>query len=273
MKQTVTFFKELIPRINEADVTGLSAQLAYFFLLSLFPFLLFLVTLMGFLPIDSESFMQFLASFLPTDVVEMIESNLHDIMSNRSGGLLSVGVIGTLWSASNGFNAITKSFNKAYKVEENRSFIINRILALGLMLILVLVIALALVLAVFGRVLGEFVFNFFGISEYLSSWNVIRWVITSITFFIGLFALYMLAPNQKVRATEAVWGTLFATVTWQIVSLGFSYYVNTLGNYSATYGSLGTVIILMIWFYLSGIIITTGGVLNAFMMHRTWEKV
>src|SRR5699024_2832832 len=99
-----------IPRINEADVAGLSAQLAYFFLLSLFPFLLFLVTLMGFLPINSASIMQFLSSFLPKDVIEMIETNLKDIVSNRSGGLLSIGILGTLWSASNGVNAITKSF-------------------------------------------------------------------------------------------------------------------------------------------------------------------
>src|SRR5699024_5294367 len=144
MKRIITFIKEFITRINDADVTGLSAQLAYFFLLSLFPFLLFLVTLMGFLPINSESFMQFLTSFLPGDVIEMIETNLKDIVNNRSGGLLSIGIIGTLWSASNGVNAITKSFNKAYEVEEDRSFILNRIIALGLMLMLVTVIALAL---------------------------------------------------------------------------------------------------------------------------------
>lgn len=268
MKKSINFFKAFIPRIGEADVTGLSAQLAYFFLLSLFPFLLFIVTLMGFLPVDGESIMQFLSSFLPEDVVSMIESNLSDIVGSRSGGLLSVGILGTLWSASNGVNAITKSFNKAYEVEEDRSFIVNRLMSLGLMLIIVIVIAFALVISVFGKVIGEYVFNFIGLSEFISSWNIIRWVITSLTFFVGLYILYVFAPNEKVRLKEALWGTVFATVIWQVVSLGFSYYVDTLGNYSATYGSLGTVIILMIWFYLFGIIITTGGVLNAFMMHR-----
>lgn len=268
MKQTINFFKAFIPKIGEADVTGLSAQLAYFFLLSLFPFLLFIVTLMGFLPMDGDSIMQFLSSFLPDEVVNMIESNLKDIADSRSGGLLSIGVLGTLWSASNGVNAITKSFNKAYEVEEDRSFIVNRLLSLGLMLIIVIVIVFALILSVFGKVIGEYVFNFIGLSEFISSWNVIRWVVTSLTFFIGLYVLYVLAPNEKVRLKDALWGTLFATVIWQIVSLGFSYYVDTLGNYSATYGSLGTVIILMIWFYLFGIIITTGGVLNAFMIRK-----
>jgi len=268
MKKTINFFKAFIPRIGEADVTGLSAQLAYFFLLSLFPFLLFIVTLMGFLPIDGESVMQFVSSFLPEDVANMIESNLSDIVGNRSGGLLSIGILGTLWSASNGVNAITKSFNKAYEVEEDRSFIVNRLVSLGLMLIIVVVIVVALILSVFGKVIGEYVFNFIGLSEFISSWNIIRWVITSITFFIGLYVLYVFAPNEKIRLKDALWGTVFATIIWQIVSLGFSYYVNTLGNYSATYGSLGTVIILMIWFYLFGIIITTGGVLNAFMMRK-----
>lgn len=268
MTEKISTIKQLVERINDADVTGLSAQLAYFFLLSLFPFTLFLVTLMGFLPIDSESIMQFLDSFLPGDVSEMIEENLATLVNSRSGGLLSVGILGTLWSASNGFNAITKSFNKAYRVEEDRSFILNRLTALGLMLGLVLVIALALIGAVFGKVIGEYVFTFLGLNDLINAWNVIRWVVTSLTLFLMLFIIYILAPNEKIKMKDVILGTLFATVVWQVASLGFSYYVNNLGNYSATYGSLGTVIVLMIWFYLSGIIITTGGVINAFMKER-----
>src|SRR5699024_12708125 len=107
-----------------------SLILSFFFVLvirlrprsTLFPYTtLFRSTLMGFLPVNGESIMQFLSSFLPEDVVSMIESNLSDIVGSRSGGLLSVGILGTLWSASNGVNAITKSFNKAYEVEEDRS--------------------------------------------------------------------------------------------------------------------------------------------------------
>lgn len=265
IKKLFQFGKELTERIDEADVLGLSAQLAYFFLLSLFPFLLFLVTLLGFLPIDDRAIIEILGTYLPTEVTRMIDSNLTHIMNNRSGGLLSVGILGTLWSASNGFNAIAKSFNKAYRVEEKRSFFFNRLVALGLMLGLVFMIALALLLSVFGRVLGEKVFGLFGLYELISSWNFIRWTVTSIAFFIAFFLLYKLTPNEKIKAKHALWGTLFTTISWQVTSLGFSFYVNTLGNYSATYGSLGTVIILMFWFYLSGIIITTGGVINAYV--------
>jgi|SRR5690625_5107341 len=269
MEKVIHFGKNFIKRFDQADVTGLSAQLAYFFLLSLFPFLLFLVTLLGYLPIEDHSIIDILSTYLPADVIQMIESNLTQLVNNRSGGLLSVGIIGTIWSASNGMNAITKSFNRAYGVEEDRSFILARVIAIGLTLGMIVVIAVALLLPVFGKVIGEQFFAIFNLSDdFLKSWNMFRWVISSVIFFIVFFVLYMLAPHVKVSARHAVWGTLFATIAWQIVSLGFSFYVNMLGNYSATYGSLGTVIILMIWFYLSGIIINTGGVLNAFMQER-----
>src|SRR5690625_2416553 len=117
MEAIIRFIKELVERFNQAEVLGFSAQLAYFFLLSLFPFLLFVVTLLGYLPIDERLVIEVLAEYLPADVVRMIDQNLTQIVNNRSGGLLSVSILGTLWSASNGFNAVTKSFNRAYKVE------------------------------------------------------------------------------------------------------------------------------------------------------------
>lgn len=268
MKKVFQFGQELFQRIDQADVTGLSAQLAYFFLLSLFPFLLFLVTLIGYLPMDAHAVIDILRAYLPEDVVVMIESNLDQLMNNRNGGLLSLGVIGTLWSASNGMNAIKKSFNKAYEVEEEHLFITSRIISIGLTLAMIVVISVALLLQVFGRTIGENLYGIFNFPiDFLQVWNVLRWGISSIIFFIVFFFLYKLTPNIKVKAAHAIWGTLFATISWQLTSLGFSHYVNTLGNYSATYGSLGTVIILMIWFYLSGIIITTGGVINAFLVH------
>lgn len=270
MHKVIRFGKNLIERIDQADVVGLSAQLAYFFLLSLFPFLLFLVTLLGYLPIDGNFVIDILSTYLPADVVQMIDTNLTQLVNNRSGRLLSISIIGTIWSASNGINAITKSFNKAYEVEEERSFIFSRIIAIGLTLGIILVIAIALLLPVFGKIIGEQFFSIFNLTEdFLKAWNMFRWVTSSIIFFIVFFVLYKIAPHTKVKARHAVWGTLFATVAWQITSLGFSFYVNTLGNYSVTYGSLGTIIVLMIWLYLSGIIITTGGVLNAFI--RNWE--
>lgn len=264
MEKAIAFFKLLYNRILDADVFGLAAQLAYFFLLSLFPFLLFLVTLLGYLPIDAISFMDFIEAYAPDEISEMINSNLTHLVNNQNGGLLSIGIIGTLWSASNGVNAITKAFNKAYEVDEDRSFIVARLIAVILTLAMIVVIIIALILPVFGRMIGVYIFSLFNLSEsFLQFWNMMRMVISTVAFFTVLLVLYKLAPNVRVKLKNVVWGAIFATFSWQLVSLAFSFYVNTLANYSATYGSLGAVIILMIWFYISGIIIITGGVINA----------
>lgn len=274
MKKIIEFGKEVFKRFNNIDVTGMSAQLAYFFLLSLFPFLLFLVTLLGYLPLESDAVLGFLDTYLPEEVSSMLESNLTNLLNNQSGGLLSISIIGAIWTASKGVNALTLAFNKAYNVEEDRSFIVSRALSIGLTIALVLTIAVALLLPIFGKAIGEFVFSFVNLSDgFVQVWNTLRWTLSSVILFIVLYVLYTLAPNKKVNLREAFWGVIFATFSWQIVSLGFSYYVSTLGNFSATYGSLGTVIVLMLWFYLSGIIIMLGGIINAVLIKKHNEEI
>lgn len=266
MKDLISLAKHFYERVEEVDVFGLAAQLAYFFLLSLFPFLLFLMNLIGYLPIDIQLVLDTIDSFAPSQVMGLINSNVQQMMMEQNGGLLSIGIIGTLWAASNGVNAITRAFNRAYRIERNRSFFISRLIAIVMTVAMVMVIIVALLLPVFGRMIGTYIFSIFGLSEgFLDAWETLRWVISSAIFFIVLFFLYKLAPHKKIQFRNIVWGTLFATVSWQMVSWGFSFYVNNIGDYSATYGSLGTVIVLMIWFYLFGIIIITGGVINAFI--------
>lgn len=267
--QTVKFGKRLFERMKEADVFGLSAQLAFFFLLSLFPFLLFLVTLLGYLPINEQIVTEFIGGYLPVEVAEMIETNLNYLLNNRSGSLLSVSIVGTLWSASNGFNAIKRALNRAYRVEQRQRYIVARLISVILTISILGVICLALLLPVFGKAIGDYIFSFLNLSEGLDKiFDALRWVISSIIFFIVLFVLYRFAPHTHVKWRDVIFGSLFATIGWQTVSFAFSFYVDTLGNYSATYGSLGTVIILMIWFYISGIIIITGGVINAVIADR-----
>lgn len=268
-KQYITFAKQLFVRVNEVDVFGLGAQLAYFFLLSMFPFLLFLVSLLAFLPIDDHVIIEFIGVYLPGSVVEMIDTNLNSLLNNRQGSLLSISIIGTLWSASNGFNAIKKSFNRAYRIEKKQPFIVERLISVILTVAILGVICIALLLPVFGKAIGSYLFSMINLAEgFEEIWSTLRWAISSVIFFIVLYVLYRIVPNVSMKWHEPLWGTLFATVGWQLVSFGFSFYVNTLGNYSATYGSLGTVIILMFWFYISGIIIITGGVINAFLKEQ-----
>jgi membrane protein len=186
------------------------------------------------------------------------------MMDYQNGKLLSFSIIGAIWSASNGMNAIVRALNRAYDVEENRPFFIARGTSVLLTIGMIFVIIVALVLPVFGKMIGLFLFSAFGFPQtFLTIWNALRWVISSLILFVVFTALYYFAPNKKLRCINVVRGATFATVGWIITSLAFSYYVNDFANYTAMYGSLGGMIILMVWFYLSGMIIVLGGEMNA----------
>lgn len=258
------FFPLLWTRIGRDDVFGLAAQLAYFFLLSLFPLLIFLVTLLPYLPITQQDLLSVISDFAPGQTMHLIETNLAEIMNQQNGKLLSFGIIATIWSASNGINAIVRAFNQAYEVEESRPFLIARGMAILLTFGMVLVFIVALLLPVFGRQIGLFLFTELGLSEqFLTAWNTFRWLVSSLILLVVFICLYWLAPNKKFKCIKALPGAIFATVGWILSSLAFSFYVSNFGNYSATYGSIGAIIVLMIWFYLSGIIIIIGGEINA----------
>ncbi len=264
LKRLKQFGIDLFKNFTEDEVTSLSAQMAYFFLLSLFPLLIFLVTLVGYFPYDAASLIADLSGYIPGEAMSLIESNLEQVVDASGGGLLSIGIIGTLWSASNGINAVMRSLNKAYDVEENRSFLMGRLIAIMLLVSMLILILVALLLPVFGRAIGVYIFSFFGASEtFIEVWNMLRWIISSAVFFVVFLYLYRLAPNAKVYLKDTLYGALFATLGFQLASFGFSFYVNNFGNYSATYGSLGGIIIMMFWFYIIGIVVITGGEINA----------
>jgi membrane protein len=264
-----SFIKELIQRFLSDEVPGLSAQLSYFFLLSLFPFLIFLITLVGYLPISQQEVLDIIEHFAPGQSAQLIENTLNQILNQRNGGLLSFGIIATLWSASNGINSIVRAFNKAYEVEESRSFIAARGMAIILTIAMVFVIIVALLLPVFGKEIGLMIASNLGYSlEFLTVWNTVRFLVSGIILFIVFIALYYFAPNKRLHFKDGLPGAMAATVGWIIVSLAFSYYVGNFANYSATYGSIGGIIVLMIWFYLTGMIIILGGELNALLYKR-----
>jgi membrane protein len=258
------FFKKLIQKIMASDLPGLAAQLSYFFLLSLFPLLIFLVSLLPYLPFSQEDILNVIRGFAPGESITLIEGTLDEILESRNTGLLSFSIIATIWSASNGMNAIVKSLNRAYEVEETRSFIVTRLMSVALTIAMIFVFVIALLLPVFGKQIGVFVFSQAGFSEhFLTIWYGLRFTISPIILFIVFVGLYFFAPSKKIKCLSAFPGAVFATVGWVFVSLAFSYYVSNFGNYSATYGSIGGIIVLMIWFYLSGIILMIGGQINA----------
>lgn len=270
---TSGFFKTLIVRIQDVDISGRGAQLAFFFLLSLFPLLIFLITLLPYLKLDEDQIFLFIRDYAPGGVGSLIESNVKEVLNNRNGGLLSVGILATVWSASKGVNALTKALNRSYLVKEKRNFFVARGLSIAFTLMLIMTIVVALVLPVFGEQIGTVLFSLFGLEEgFMSLWGKIRWIVPPILIF-GVFSmLYWLVPDIKLHYKSVIPGSLFATIGWIVTSLGFSYYINNFGNYTSTYGSIGGIIVLIMWLYLSGIILMLGGQINAVMTERNEAK-
>lgn len=263
------FSKELITRIKKVDVTGLASQLAFFFLLSLFPLLIFIFTLLPYLNLDQSEIFILIRDYAPASVATMIEDTIGEILNNRNGGLLSIGAIATVWSASKGMNALTKALNLSYFQEESRSFVVARGMSIVFTIMLIAVLVVALTLPVFGQQIGVFIFSYLGLEEnFLKLWTSLRWIVTPFLIFMVFTLIYWLVPNLKIQLWSVLFGAAFSTIGWIITSLGFSFYVGSYGNYSSTYGSIGAIIVLMMWLYFSAIILMLGGQINAVMDER-----
>lgn len=263
------FVKGLINGIKNADVNSSGAQLAYFFLLSLFPLLLFILTLLPFLNLPQEQVFQMLENILPKEIYTFIEGVVQEVLQNRNGRLLSVGIIATLWSASKGVNALVKGLNKAYGIEETRPFIIARGMSLVFTVLLIILVIVALVLPVFGRAIGDFLENTIDLdAAFLGIFNYIRLILPSLLIVLVLILLYWIMPNKQINLKSAIPGAIFSAIGWGVISYGFSFYISHFSNYSKTYGSIGGIIILMLWLYIIGIVLVIGGILNATIQRR-----
>lgn len=267
MKKNFTLWQWIVTLYKRAiahDSTGMAAQLAYFFLLSVFPLLIFLFSLIPFFPLSEGDVLNLIRDFAPGETMKLIDENMDDIVHQHSGKILSFGLIGTLWSASIGMNGIIIAINRAYEVEEDRPFYITRGLSIILTIALIFVVFIALLLIIFGRHVGIYLFAKIGFSdEFIHLWETLRWVVSPIILYIVFTCIYFFSPNKKIRCIDALPGATIATLGWVITSLAFSFYVSNFGNYSITYGSIGGVIVLMIWLYMSGLILIIGGEINA----------
>lgn len=257
------FIKLLFIRIQKNDVTGNAAQLAYYMLFSIFPLLLVAVSLLGFLNLDKNSIFDLVEDFAPKQILNFIQSNLNQVLSKRSGGLLSVGILATLWSASNAMAAIMKALNKAYGIVDRRNFIVQKFLSVLFTAAMLVTVAITLVLLVFGQQIGEFLLHYLHMpTDLIDGWNSGRQLLSILVILVVFVFLYWFAPNRKGTIKTVLPGALFATIGWSVTSIGFAFYINNFGNYTATYGSIGIVIMLLLWFFLSGIILIVGGEVN-----------
>ena len=266
--------KRLWAEITDDDVFGRSAQLAYYFLLALFPLLLFLTALLGyFAGEDSElrtDLFRYLATVLPGEASDLISSTIKDVTEGSGGGKLSFGILAALWAASNGMGAIIESLNIAYDVKESRPWWKSRLMAIVLTIALAVLIISALILVLYGHKIAEFVAGSFGFGDFFTaSWKILQWPLVLAFVLLAFGLIYYLAPNVHDQKWQWVTpGAVVGVVLWLLVSFGFRTYLHFFNSYSATYGSLGAVIILMLWFYLTGAAILIGGELNAEIEHE-----
>jgi membrane protein len=269
-----SFFRELKNRVLEDRIFDLSAQLAYYFLLSFFPFLLLAVTLLGYLPFSSGKVLDMIRPYAPPEAYEFMRENLVAVLDERRSGMLSFSLVVTGWLALNAFHSVIRILDTAYRVKEDRPFWKEAVLGFFLMVGLLLSLVVSLALSVFGKMMGEHVFYWFGMTSwfYGAAWPWMRWVISSFALLFVFWALYKLAPNTRVTFRQALPGALFATVGWQASSLGFSFYVSRINDYSFVYGNLGTIVILVVWFYLTAMVLVLGGMINASLCKVRAEK-
>jgi membrane protein len=265
----VQLAKRVWAEINEDDVWGRAAQLAYYFLLALFPLLIFFTAALGLMLGAGEglrtSLFNYLGQVMPGSAFQLVDSTMTEITGASGAGKLSFGLLATLWAASNGMGAITQALNAAYDVKDERPWWKQRLIAVALTMALsVLVIGALLLMLVGGRVADALAAHYELGGFFPIAWKTIQWPLI-FAFMVTAFALiYYFAPD--VRDQKWMWltpGSTIGVVLWLLVSLGFKLYLHFFNSYSATYGSLGAVIILMLWLYLTGAAILIGSEINS----------
>lgn len=263
------FFSYLVYRIGKDDASGLSAQLSYYFMLSLFPMLLFLLSIVPVVGVKKSTIRDLIKDHVPSDYAPQVSSIIGDIMDNASGGLLSIGLIAALWSASNGMTALMNAFNVAYDVEDSRNFVVAKLYSVLFTLAMIIVMPVALVLPTFGQQIGDLLFGPLGLGDQVKwLFDTIRFVLPVIVVLIAFMVLYTLAPNVKIKLLSVIPGAIFATIVFIGGSYLFGFYISNFANYSKTYGSIAGIIILMLWLYITGFIIIIGAEINAIFHQR-----
>jgi membrane protein len=264
--------KRTAKETSEDDCLGLAAQLAYYFFLALFPAILFLIALASFFPLTNftDDLVRTLRPIAPADVLTFLEDQLRRISDTDSGGILTIGILGAIWSSSAAVIAIIGSLNRAYDIEEGRPWWKVRLTAIGLTIALALLVVVSFTLIVVGPSIGEHLASAFGLSPIFEwSWKILQWPLAFFLVCSALGLVYYYAPDAE---QEWVWitpGAVVGTVLWLVVSLAFKLYVARFADYNATYGAVGGVIVLLLWFYISGLAILVGAELNAEIEHAS----
>jgi membrane protein len=251
---------------------GLAAQLAFYFVLAVFPALLFLVALVSFIPVHGllDAITGSLSRVAPYEVLKIVQDQIVNIAHEKNGGLLTLGMLGTIWSTSSGVNAIIDTLNQAYDIQETRTWWKVKLIALGLTIALAMFIVVATMLVLVGPTLAEKVAGWAHLGPAFAwTWKILQWPVVFLLVALAIAMVYYFAPDAE---QEWIWitpGSVFATVLWLVISLAFKFYVSHFASYNATYGAIGGVIVLMLWFYLSALAVLVGAEMNAEIEHAS----
>ena len=256
--------------VTEDHVGAYAAQSAYFFMLCMIPIILLLITMVPYTPVTKADVMTAVIQVFPTSVDSMITSIVNQVY-NQSSGIIPITVVVALWSAGKGVLAMTSGLNCVYKCNETRNYIFLRIRATIYTVMFILVIIFLLVLSVFGNTLNIFIAAHVPILKNLADRLIaMRTIITPIVLMVFCLLIYKFLPNRKDKLRKQLPGAVFAAIGWMIVSWIFSVYVDIFKGFSDMYGSLTTIVLIMLWMYFCMYCILLGGELNMMMYDKVF---
>lgn len=269
-------FKDALVRtaedVNRNHTLQMAAALSYYFVMSLFPALVLLSALATYLPVPDlfNQALGLMGAFVPHDSMGLVKRVLSDVVTPNRGTFLSLGLLGTLWTASGGFSAAIEALNIAYDVEETRPFWKTRPLAIGLTFLIGALMLGALGVMIVGPRFGEWLSFRAHLSQlWVWVWPYIHWTLAVGFTVLAVEALYFLAPNVKQRFWTTLPGALLAVGCWIGLSYGLGIYFRSFANFNKTYGTLGAAVALMVWLYWTGFAMLIGAELNAELAKRT----
>ncbi len=264
--------KRTAKEIQTDNGLGLAAQLAYYFFLSLFPALIFMIALAGAFasPDLITALVERMSGALPPDVVSIVRDQLISLSQGNAGGIMTFGALAALWSSSSAMVALIDALNKAYDVEDSRPWWKQRLTAILLTLGVAAFIIASFALVVAGPELAEAVARNFGLgAAFAWAWKILQWPLIFVLVAAAFGLIYYFAPDVDQDFVFLTPGSVLATALWLLGSLGFRFYVVNFGSYNETYGTIGGVMVLLVWLYLSGLVVIVGAEMNAEIEHAS----
>ena len=264
-------FKRTIKETVNDNCFGLAAQLAYYCFLSVFPALLIIVALTSVFPRNLlDQILASFGSFTPPDVLRIVTTQVQLIRESGHTGLLTFGVLGALWSSSSAMNATIDTLNRAYGIREARSWWKVQSLAIVLTITMSIFVLISFTLIVAGPEIAEKAAAGHGLGPIFEwTWKILQWPVIFLLISEGFAAVYYLAPDVEQRWPWILPGAHLATGLWLLISLGFRFYVTHFGQYNQIYGAIGGVIVMLLWFYLSGLVLLFGAEFNSEIEHAS----